>query len=63
MKNKKFKGWILIIIGLLGVFIPHIGFIAKTITNLSSISHALLEIVSGIVILAGAIILSKGRLK
>lgn len=54
----KIFGWILIIIGLLGVFVPHIGFLANMIPTLDTISHATVEIISGVLILIGAILVA-----
>ena len=53
MKNKKTIKNILVILGLAGVFIPHIGFLANLVPNLNLISHAWLEIVSGLLIAVG----------
>lgn len=62
-KTKKMIGVWLIVLGLLGVFIPHIGFLANLsiFSNLSIVPHAVLEIISGIFILVGYLI-SRGKI-
>lgn len=60
MARKKITGIIsktLIVIGLFGVFVPHIGFLIGVVPTLDIDSHSIVEIISGISILIGAFIL------
>jgi len=57
-KAKIVIGWILVVLGLSGVFLPHIGFLLKLVPTLDVISHSVFEIVSGVFILIGAILIN-----
>jgi len=52
-RNRNMMSWILFLIGLAGVIIPHVGFLANLapFSNLNVIAHPILEIISAILIL------------
>lgn len=53
----KIWGWILVLLGVVMVYLPHIAFLADLIPSLNVISHSVFEIIAATVILVGAIML------
>lgn len=60
-KGLKITGWILVLLGLTAVFLPHIAFLANLIPSLNIISHSVLEIGAAIMILVGVILIAMRR--
>ncbi len=60
-RASKVIGWILLILGLAAVFIPHIGFLANLIPSLDVISHSVLEIAAAVSIIIAFTLLCKKR--
>lgn len=60
----KTTGWILFLLGLLGVFLPHILFLMGAFPDLLSTlddpSHSIFEIISGVMIFFGMILIVMG---
>ncbi len=49
-------GSVLIVLGLLGVYVPHIAFLAEIIPSLNVVSHSFFEIGSATVIVIGLLL-------
>lgn len=60
MNGMMIAGWILIVIGLIGVVGPHTAFLIDRLETLSTIGHATFELISAAFILVGAILLGMG---
>lgn len=54
----KMTGWILVILGVLAVYAPHIGFLANLVPTLDVISHSVFEIIAASLILIGAVLIA-----
>ena len=53
MKKRNIWAWTIGGVGLLGVIIPHVSFMAGLISSLSSISHATLQLISASFVFIG----------